>query len=69
MNRIRTHAKVVGHKIVGNLIRHPEKEMEVDSGSLEMKRGNFKLYIDEANNEYIVTKRDVCIITADGSVI
>ena len=69
MNNIQAYAISVNHEIVGKLTRYPEKEMEFDWDTLETKRGNFKFYMDEANNEYIVTKRDICIITADGGVI
>lgn len=69
MKNILKYAKSVGHEIIGKLTRYPEKEVEVDCNTLEMKHGNFKFYMDEVNNEYIVTKHDICIITADGGVI
>ena len=60
VSRIREYAEMVGHEVVGKLTRHPEFEIP-ELGCRE--------YMDEAGNEYIVSKTGVCIITADGGVI
>lgn len=58
--KIRDYAKEVGFEIVGKLTRHPELEYDCD---------DCRHYVDEADNEYIVGKNGVCIVTADGDVI
>ena len=56
---IRDQAKRLGHEIIGNLERHPEFE-----------RGRHeRCYMDEAQNEYILVRGILTIITADGGVI
>lgn len=55
---IREHAKSYGHEIVGKLIRHPEFEHDGD-----------KFYLDEAGNEYSISRKGCCIVTVDGAVM
>jgi hypothetical protein len=61
--KIREYAEFVGHQIVGKLTRFPKGEA-CEGGSRKLRA-----YIDEAGNEYYVSERGVCIVTADGSVI
>ena len=61
---IREYAEKCGHEIVGKLTRHPE--LEEDQYHVEDAD---RAYLDEANNEYYIGKKGVCIITADGGVI
>lgn len=56
---IREQAARLGHEIIGNLERHPEFE----------ERKHERFYMDEAENEYILVRGILTIITADGGVI
>lgn len=56
---IRLYARKVGHTVIGKLTRHCEYE----------KNKTCKFYLDEANNEYWVTDKGVCIVTCDGGII
>ena len=68
-NAIREYASKVGHEIIGKLERHPELEYKADHATLQRVRSKDRAYLDEANNEYYISKNGVCIITADGGVI
>lgn len=63
--KIREYAEKVGHEVVGKLTRHPELERPIDEYSPRLHR----FYMDEAGNEYLVSKTGVCIIDAEGGVI
>ena len=56
--KIREFAKSVNHEVVGKLTRRSEWE-----------DGQCRCYIDEAGNEYTVSKTGCCIVTAEGVVI
>lgn len=56
---IREQAANLGHEIVGKLVRHTE---------LEIFRCE-KVYLDEAQNEYLLRRGVLTIVTADGGVI
>ena len=58
MKNIREYAAQVEHEIVGKLTRHPEFESN-----------GYRHYSDEAGNEYIIRKNEICIVTSDGGVI
>lgn len=64
---VREYAKSVGFEVVGKLTRHPENEYGIDYFGEKYWIG--KSYMDEADNEYIVGKRGICIVTADGGVV
>lgn len=66
---IREYAQSVEHEVVGKLTRKPEYECNTDAMTGERIHSGYKHYSDEANNEYIVGKKGICIITADGDVI
>jgi len=63
MNTIRKYAAEVGHEVVGKLTRFPKGEADVSGTSKQ------RAYIDEAGNEYYMSKAGFCIVTADGGVI
>lgn len=65
---IKEYAKAHNHGIVGKLTRHPEAEWYYEFGKRIQYKG-YKVYLDEAQNEYSINKHGVCIITADGNVI
>lgn len=65
---IRQYAKQAGHEIVGKLTRHQEWEYKEDTFG-ERKHSGVKSYSDEGGNCYHVSKRGVCIVTADDTVI
>ena len=70
MSKIREKAKAVGHEVVGKLTRHPEYETTLDHMTgKEVRMKGQRFYLDEGGNEYWVSKRGVCIVTADGGVI
>ena len=56
---IREQAANLGHKIIGQLVRHTE---------LEIFRQE-KVYLDDAGNEYLTRRGVLTIVTADGTVI
>lgn len=56
---IREQAANLGHEIIGQLVRHTE---------LEMFRCE-RVYLDEAQNEYLLRRGILTIVTADGGVI
>lgn len=67
MNVIRTYAKAHNHEVVGKLHR-------VQLGKLQKYHTDrdgtpFKVYMDDAGNEYTVNRNGVCISTEDGNVI
>ena len=66
---IREYAKSVGHEIIGKLTRNPKHEYTIDFTTGEKAHSGFKHYSDEANNEYIVGKKSICIVTIDGAII
>ncbi len=70
MSKIREKAKAVGHEVIGKLTRHPELETTWDpmTGETVRMKGQ-RFYMDEGGNEYWVSRRGVCIVTADGGVI
>lgn len=67
--KIRDYAKEVGFEIAGKLTRHPEWEYTADDFSGKKKHSGCRHYSDEDGNEYIVGKKGMCIVTADGGVI
>ena len=69
MKSIRNYAKQVGHEVIGNLTRNPDKEYFMDSFDGSKKHCGSKFYMDEAGNEYWVSKTGVCIVDAHGAVI
>ena len=60
---VREYAKARGHQIVGKLTRFPKGE------TYGVDNRKQRAYIDEAGNEYYISKSCACIVTADGSVI
>ena len=56
---IREQAANLGFEIIGRLVRHAE---------LEIFRCE-KVYLDEAQNEYLMRRGILTIVTADGGVI
>lgn len=56
---IRKQAENLGHKIVGQLVRHNELEIF----RLE------QVYLDDAGNAYLVRRGILTIVTPDGVVI
>lgn len=61
---IRKYAKAHHHKVVGKLRRvTPLKSNRDQDGT------PYRIYIDEANNEYTVNRNGVCIVTVDGNVM
>lgn len=68
--KIREYAALVGHEVVGKLVRRSDLERPVwDDAAMAFKPCGCRIYLDEANNEYLVSKSGVCIIDADGGVI
>lgn len=69
MGTIRAYAQKVGFDIVGKLRACPE----LNYGTCQYTGLRIKLcgrtYMDDANNEYYVDGKQVCITTADGGVI
>lgn len=63
--KIREYAALVGHEVVGKLARRSDLERPGFDG----EPCGCRIYLDEANNEYLVSKSGVCIIDADGGVI
>lgn len=61
--KIRDYAKAVGFQIVGKLIRFPKGE------TYGVDNRKQKAYIDEAGNEYYMSKGSACIVTVDGRII
>lgn len=59
MSTIREQAKNIGFQIVGNLARHTEMEI--------FKRE--MVYMDDDNNQYLLRRGILTIVTADGCVI
>ena len=55
---IRQYAKENGHVVVGKLTRKPEWESNND-----------RWYVDEDDNEYLVSGDKVAIVTKEGGVI
>lgn len=66
---IREYAQKVGFKIIGKLTRHPEREWNINYMTGEKYYIGAKIYSDEAGNEYYISKKGVCIVTADDGVI
>lgn len=60
---VREYAKSVNFEIVGKLFRFPKAEVY---GRQAHKQ---RAYIDEAGNEYYISKRGACIVTIDGKII
>lgn len=59
---IREYAKSRGFEVVGNLKRLKDASDEYGK--------SYRIWIDEAGNEYWGnSKKDMCIVTADGGVI
>ena len=56
---IRQQAKILGHEVIGRLVRHSEYEYSWRE----------RFYLDEAGNEYILRRGILTIITAEGGVI
>jgi len=56
---IREQAKTLGFEINGQLIRHTELEV------FRLER----VYLDDQNNQYLVRRGILTIVTADGTVI
>lgn len=56
---IREQAKTLGFEIYGQLIRHTELEV------FRLER----VYLDDQNNQYLVRRGILTIVTADGTVI
>lgn len=54
---IRQYAKEVGFEIVGKLTL------------IKNSDNRYRIYMDEAGNEFVVDKRGIGIVTADGAVI
>ena len=65
---IREYAKQRGHKVVGKLVRYPEREKLNETDN---KYGRYYFYLDEVGNEYWIDTKDkgVSIVTADGGVM
>ena len=67
MNAIREYAKAHNHKVVGKLHR---VQLGKTTDSYRDPDGTpFKLYMDDAYNEYTVNRNGVCITTVDGCVM
>ncbi len=66
---IREYAKKVGFNIVGKLTRHPEREWDINYMTDEKYYIGAKVYLDEAKNEYYITKKGICIVTTNDEVI
>lgn len=66
-------AREKGFAIVGKLTRRPEWEtatIDYDHNGKPIKaRVAHRAYIDEANNEYYISKSGGCIIAYDGGVL
>lgn len=60
---IREYAKTVGFEIVGKLTRFPKGE------TYGVDNRKQRAYIDEAGNEYYMSKSCACIVTTDGRII
>lgn len=69
MNKVREYAKEVGFEVKGKLTRYPEYEYHMDLYTGKKVHSGYICYIDEAGNEYNVSKKGVCIVDADGGVI
>ena len=69
METIREYASKVGHQVVGRLTRHPEWEYQTNSITGERKHSGCRHYSDEGGNEYIVGKKGIAIVDAEGAVI
>ncbi len=66
---IREYAKSKNFKIIGKLTRHPEWELELDGFSGEERSSKTKSYSDEGGNVYHISKKGICIITANDEII
>ncbi len=69
MSKIREHAKAAGHTVVGRLRRIPEKEYNIDPITGDRVHSGAKFYVDEAKNEYWVSRTGVCIVDAEGTIV
>ena len=56
---VRKQADLLGHEVVGKLVRHPEWE----------NNSHERVYIDQAGNEYYTRRGILTIVTYDGGVI
>lgn len=62
---IREYAKMHGVKVVGPLrrINAPGRILRDQDGT------PYRLYVDDAMNEFTINRNGICIVTADGCVI
>ena len=66
--KVRQYAKQAGFEIIGKLTRRPECEYETDYFGNRV-RTDCRAYEDEAKNMYYISKKGVCIATADNEII
>lgn len=67
MNRvsIREYAKAYNVEVVG-----PLRRISISGRTLRDQDGTpYRLYVDDAMNEYTINRNGICIITVDGNVI
>lgn len=58
---VREYAKAMNFEVAGKLKRVKDGHFGID--------GHYPIWIDEAGNEYLIGKHNMCIVTVDGGVI